>query len=234
MGASAPMTIHSIASANTSHTARNGSLAQAIRVLIIEQQVLFGNAVAHVVSEDRSIAIDRIVRSRDNVSARDSQIDVIVMDIDDTINDIEAAVAHLRTECPKARICAMSMYTRPDLMQRCLSAGVDGYIVKDSSLQELVAAIKSLAEGTSYVDPRVAANLLRAREVNRVPTSDSLSPRETDVLRLIAQGLSNRDIGQRLILSEKTVKNHISRIFSKLHFTARSQAAVHAIRQGLA
>lgn len=226
--------VHSSASANSFQSARSGSLAKVIRVLIVEQQVLFGNAVAHVVGEDRSIAIDRIVRSRENVSARDSHINVIVMDIDDSINEIEAAVAHLRAECPKARICAMSMYTRPDLMQRCLSAGVDGYIVKDSSLQELVAAIKSLAEGTSYVDPRVAANLLRVREVNRIPTSDSLSPRETDVLRLIAQGLSNRDIGLRLVLSEKTVKNHISRIFSKLHFTARSQAAVHAIRQGLA
>ena len=228
------MTIHSIASATATQAARSGSLAKSIRVLIIEQQILFGNAVAHVVSEDRGIVIDRIIRSRDKLTSRDSQVDVIVMDIDHNVNDIEASVEQIRMECPKSHICAISMYTAPDLMQRCLSAGVDGYIVKDSSLQELVAAIKSLAEGDSYVDPRVAANLLRVREINRPQTSDALSPRETDVLRLIAQGLSNRDIGHRLVLSEKTVKNHISRIFSKLHFTARSQAAVHAIRHGLA
>ena len=125
------------------------------------------------------------------------------------------------------------MHTQPDLLQHCLSAGADAYIVKDSSLQELLTAITTLGEGSSYVDPRVAADLLR-RGADQPSGTTNLSPREMDIIRLIAQGMSNRDIGRRLILSEKTVKNHVSHIFSKLHFTTRSQAAVHAVRNGMA
>ena len=205
-----------------------------IRVFIIEQQLLFGKAVAKVVSDDRCIAVTGIARDRSCRDVKDGQADVIILDVDHDVNDIENGIEDLRKLCPSSKICAMSMYLQPELMQRCLSAGVDGYIVKDTSLQELIAAIKTLAEGSSYVDPRVAAMLLRTRSTPQIPYNAELSPRETDIIRLIAKGLSNRDIGARLILSEKTVKNHISRIFSKLNFTARSQAAVHAIRNGLA
>ncbi|HEV3153373.1 MAG TPA: response regulator transcription factor [Candidatus Baltobacteraceae bacterium] len=207
---------------------------QPVRIFIVEQQLLFGKAVAQVVSEDRNIVVAGIARNRESMDVKDGQVDVIIVDVDNDIDEIEIGVEHFRNVCPSAKICAISMYLQPELMQRCLSAGVDGYIVKDTSLQELIAAIKTLAEGTSYVDPRVAATLLRGRTHNQIPYNGELSPRETDIIRLIAQGLSNRDIGQRLVLSEKTVKNHVSRIFSKLHFTARSQAAVHAIRNGLA
>ena len=207
---------------------------QPVRIFIIEQQLLFGKAVAQVLSEDKNIFVAGIARNRETMDLKDGQVDVIIIDVDNDIDEIEIGVEHLRTTCPSAKICAISTYLQPELMQRCLSAGVDGYIVKDTSLQELIAAIKTLAEGTSYVDPRVAATLLRGRTHSQIPYNGELSPRETDIIRLIAQGLSNRDIGQRLVLSEKTVKNHVSRIFSKLHFTARSQAAVHAIRNGLA
>src|SRR5579872_1068728 len=168
-----------------------------IRVFIIEQQLLFGKAVAKVVGDDRSIDVTGIARDRESFGLQDGQVDVIIVDVDHDLNDIEAAVEQLRTCCSSAKICTMSMYLQPELMQRCLSAGVDGYIVKDTSLQELIAAIKTLAEGSSYVDPRVAASLLRTRSTPHVPYSAELSPRETDIIRLIAKGLSNRDIGQR-------------------------------------
>jgi DNA-binding NarL/FixJ family response regulator len=91
-----------------------------------------------------------------------------------------------------------------------------------------------VADGETYVDPRVAGGLLRRRSLsNGRPDVDELSVRETEVIRLIAEGLSNKEISGRLSLSEKTVKNHISRIFSKLHIYTRAQAAVHAIRTGL-
>jgi DNA-binding NarL/FixJ family response regulator len=205
-----------------------------LRVFIIENQALFGKAIAQVLSADAEILVVGQAQDRESVKFQDVNPDVILLDIDGNTSDIDAAVEDCRTRCPSARICLLSMYPQPDLMQRCLYAGADGYVVKDSSLQELLAAIKTIGEGSSYVDPRVAATLLRRRMPAHMPYTNQLSPRETDIIRLIAQGLSNRDIGQRLVLSEKTVKNHVSRIFSKLHFTARSQAAVHAIRNGLA
>lgn len=205
-----------------------------LRVFIIEKQALFGKAIAQVLSTDPDITIAGFAQDRDSVRFENGNPDVILLDIDDNTMEIDNAVDDCHKRCPTASICLLSMYPQPDVMQRCLSAGADGYVVKDSSLQELVAAIKTIGDGSSYVDPRVAATLLRRRAATHLPYTNQLSPRETDIIRLIAQGLSNRDIGQRLVLSEKTVKNHVSRIFSKLHFTARSQAAVHAIRNGLA
>ena len=119
-------------------------------------------------------------------------------------------------------------------MQRCLAAGADGFVVKDTSVSELTSAIKLLAEGTPYVDPRVAGGVLRRRAMHQEISLNELSNRETEIVRLIAQGLSNRDIGANLLLSEKTIKNHISRIFEKLQVSARTGVAVYAIRKGIA
>jgi DNA-binding NarL/FixJ family response regulator len=207
-----------------------GNTSGPLRVLIIEKQLLFAKAVAQVLSADPDVKVVGIAAGRDTASLN-KDIDVVIVDID--TEEIDDVVEHFKDRSPHTRICALSRHTQGELMQHCLSAGADAYIVKDSSLQELLSAIKTLGEGSSYVDPRVAASLLRRRAPSHRPTSE-LSPREIEIIRLIAQGLSNRDIGKRLVLSEKTIKNHVSHIFAKIHCTARSQAAVHAIRIGLA
>jgi DNA-binding NarL/FixJ family response regulator len=209
-------------------------LSPPISIYILEQQLLFGKAIAQILSSDPDIVIAGIARSRKDARLAGNQVSVIIIDIDNETSDIDSLVEFCRAECPAARVCLLSLHLQPELMQRCLAAGADGYIVKDMSIPELITAVKTIAEGAGYVDPRVAASLLRRRTVTPVPYTSQLSPREADIIRLIAQGLSNREIGERLVLSEKTVKNHVSRIFSKLNFTARSQAAVHAIRNGLA
>lgn len=208
------------------------AVTKPLRVCIVEKQLLFGKAVAQALSSEPDVRVIGIAADRESALMNREQVDVVVIDID--TDDIDDIVEYYHEHLPTARICALSMQTQPELLQHCLSAGADAYIVKDSSLQELITAIKALGEGSSYVDPRVAATLLRRRNSSNRANANQLSPRETDIIRLIAQGLSNRDIGRRLILSEKTVKNHVSHIFSKLHFTTRSQAAVHAIRNGLA
>jgi DNA-binding NarL/FixJ family response regulator len=207
--------------------------ATPLRVCIVEKQLLFGKAMAHALAADSNIAIVGLAADGEAALLLTEQPDVIVMDVDN-VNDVAEAIACFRSRFPTIRVCALSMHSRPDLLQHCLSAGADAYIVKDSSLQELAAAIVTLGEGSSYVDPRVAGDLLRRRVSSQRTSTSALSPREMDIIRLIAQGMSNRDIGQRLVLSEKTVKNHVSHILSKLNFTTRSQAAVHAVRNGLA
>ena len=205
------------------------SATGALRVLIIEKQMLFAKAIAQVLSSDADIKVVGIAASRETaLLAKD--LDVVVIDID--TEEIDDVIEQFKSRSPETRVCALSAHTQGELMQHCLAAGADAYIVKDSSLQELVAAIKTLGEGKSYVDPRVAASLLRRRGPAKRMTNE-LSPREREIIRLIAQGLSNRDIGRRLVLSEKTIKNHVSRIFSKFNCTARTQAAVYALRSGL-
>ncbi|MEO9263458.1 MAG: response regulator transcription factor [Candidatus Baltobacteraceae bacterium] len=202
-------------------------------VYIVDKQLLFGRAVAQALSTDPDIRVVGISAEREIPGPGKERVDVVVIDIDD-VERIDDVVELFKARFPGTHICALSMHAQPELLQHCLSAGADAYIVKDSSLQELATAIKTLGAGGSYVDPRVAATYFSRRIPSNHLSASQLSPRETDIIRLIAQGLSNRDIGRRLILSEKTVKNHVSHIFSKLHLTARSQAAVHAIRKGLA
>lgn len=217
-----------------SPTAQIGNQTK-VRLALIETQSLFADALCHVLQGDADIRVVSAVRSVSDLPAAPSEdVDVVMLDVDDYCNDVEEAFLTCALRFPHAKLTALSSFAHADVVQRCLAAQAHGYIVKDSSLSELGAAIRSIAAGRPYVDPRVAGAILCRRAANAEPSMDELSGRETEIVRLIAQGLSNRDIGTRLVLSEKTVKNHISRIFDKLHITARTQAAVYAIRTGIA
>jgi two-component system, NarL family, response regulator LiaR len=206
-----------------------------IKTVLIETQSLFADALTHVLSGDPDVHIASAIKSIDEIPVGGlNDVDLVLIDIDDYCADVEQAFSTCQQRFKNAKLCALSSFARADVMQRCLAAHADGYIIKDTSIAQLAAAIKAVAAGTPYVDPRVAGDVLRRRALNYEITADELSGRETEIVRLIAQGLSNRDIGERLLLSEKTVKNHISRIFDKLHITARTQAAVYAIRTGIA
>jgi DNA-binding NarL/FixJ family response regulator len=144
------------------------------------------------------------------------------------------AIGMCRLACPRARIGVLSEHLSSEAMQRVLSAGADGYIIKDITPDELLAAVKSMAGGNLYVDPRLVGLILRKHAGIGRRDPNELSPRESDIVRLIAAGLSNREISDRLSLSDKTVKNHISHIFAKLNVTARTQVVIYAMRSGLA
>jgi DNA-binding NarL/FixJ family response regulator len=202
-----------------------------VRVYLIERQSLLGDAVAALIGLDPDIFVAGTAVSLNDASLENGDIEVILVDADD-VDDVTESVDHFRARCPSARVCFLSASLEPQRMQQCLTAGADGYIVKDASSQELVEAIKTIAAGGRYVHPRVKRMPSRLAQADP-PYEVKLSRRETEIMRLIAQGLSNRDIGARLLVSEKTVQSHISRIFSKLQFTTRSQVAIHAVRNGL-
>jgi len=205
-----------------------------LRVVIIESQVLFAKALAAIFAEDAGFEVisDHRVPDAGNLAA--ARPHVIVIDVDGQPTDVAGTLRTCTEAVPDVRVCVLSMNLSSEMMQRCLSNGAEAYIVKDISPPELLRAIKTVADGQSYVDPRVAGGLLRRRSLNAgKPDIMELSAREAEVLKLIAEGLANKQISARLHLSEKTVKNHVSRIFSKLNISARTQAAVHAIRAGI-
>ncbi len=205
-----------------------------IRLYIIEGQVLFAKALCQVFSQDRALEVVGDAQSIEDTAIAKARPDVIVLDLDGAQNGLVELLEHARAAAPNSRICALTMRPTPEIMQRCLSAGADGYIIKDVTPPEFINAVKLVASGETYVDPRVAGGWLRRRSNgSRRADLNELSARETEVIRLIAEGLSNKEISARLNLSEKTIKNHISRIFSKLNIYARTQAAVHAIKLGL-
>jgi DNA-binding NarL/FixJ family response regulator len=204
-----------------------------LRAYVVEGQVLFGKALCQVFSMEPDL---EIVGDADAVSAAaiaHARPDLILLDLDGNSVELNEALATCRAAAPEARICVLSMRVQPEVTQRCLSAGADGYIIKDVTPAELIRAVRMVASGETYVDPRVAGGMLRRRMGSGRHDLNELSTREMEVIRLIAEGLSNKEISARLSLSEKTIKNHISRIFSKLAICARSQAAVHAAKLGL-
>jgi DNA-binding NarL/FixJ family response regulator len=205
-----------------------------LRVAVIESQVLFAKALSGIFADDGAFVVVGDYRTPSE-ALRTTNPELIVLDLDGQGADVAQTIGTCTSASPGARVCVLSMHLSPEMMQRCLSHGAEAYIVKDVSPAELVRAVKTVAEGQSYVDPRVAGGLLRRRSLNGgKPDITELSAREGEVLKLIAEGLANKQISARLHLSEKTVKNHVSRIFSKLNITARTQAAVHAIRAGIA
>lgn len=207
-------------------------MPERVRVAVIEPQVLFRRALIQLLNAGEFFVIKE---SSDVETAAASKPDVILFDVDFHKGDPVEAIKYIREACPTAKICILSIQPQQDLLARSLLFGVEGYIVKDIAMEDLTRALLTIHEGNVYVDPSLAGNMLRRLNNHRLRNDPSdLSERETEVIRLIALGLSNRQISGKLYLSEKTVKNHISRIFSKINVTARTQAAIFALKTGIA
>jgi two-component system NarL family response regulator len=139
-------------------------------------------------------------------------------------------------EMPHIGIIFVTMSQEDEFVFRGLQAGGRGYILKDAGTETMLRAIRAVAHGESLLGPTIAQKALRqfsALPGKQAPLVDELTPRELEVLMLIAEGLCNKEIARELTISEKTVKNHINNIFSKLHLYDRTQAMLYAIRRGL-
>jgi len=213
---------------------RPATTADTIRLYVIEGQVLFAKALCQVFAAEKNIEVVGDAQTVDERAVTRAKPDIVILDLDGAGGGLVDGIERCRSSAPEARICALTMRPAPEVMHRCLAAGADAYLIKDIVPNEFIRAVKMVAGGDTYVDPRVAGGWLRRRSSSsRGADLNELSVRETEIIRLIAEGLSNKEISVRLNLSEKTIKNHISRIFSKLNIYARTQAAVHAIRLGL-
>jgi two-component system, NarL family, response regulator DegU len=216
--------------------APQASAATQVSVAVIEPQVLFRKIICDLLASDErfSIAVGG-KDSSDVETATASKPDVILFDVDFHKGDPLDAIKYMREKCPGAKICILSIQPQQDLLAKSLLFGVEGYLVKDIAMDDLARALLTIHAGNVYVDPSLAGNMLRRLNNRRLRNDPlELSERETEVIRLIALGFSNRQISNKLYLSEKTVKNHISHIFAKINVTARTQAAIYALKTGLA
>ena len=204
------------------------------RVLILEDQVLFGKAFGMMLAVDPTI---EIVGDAPRASAellRRTKPDIVLIDVDGSDLEVAAVASLIASINPSILMCALSQQATAAAAARCKDAGVHGFVVKDVSVHEFRRAIGIVAGGGTYVDPRVSSASAPAHRSQGSSRLIDLSIREGEVVRYIVAGLGNREIASKLSLSEKTVKNHVSRIFSKFDCTARTQVAVQAIRTGLA
>jgi len=167
---------------------------------------------------------------------RSLEPDVILMDlVMPRVNGIEAT-AEIKRDYPDARILVLTSFAEDDKVFPAIKAGASGYLLKDSWARELLQAIRDVHAGQPSMHPTIAHKLMRElqRPPDLPPTEEPLSERELDVLTLVARGLSNQEIADRLVLSERTVRTHVSNILAKLHLANRTQAALYALREGLA
>jgi len=167
--------------------------------------------------------------------AEESSPDVILMDLLMPGMDGIEATHQITSRQPKTRILVLTSFAADNKVFPAIKAGAAGYLLKDSSPDELVRAIRQVHRGEPSLHPTIARRLLQeiSRPVELQPAPEALTAREMEVLRLLAQGLSNQEIADRIAVSEPTVRAHVSRILGKLHVTSRTQAALYAVREGL-
>ena len=162
---------------------------------------------------------------------RELEPDVVLMDLLMPVMDGIAATEAIRREWPEVEVIALTSVLEDSAIYGAMRAGAIGYLLKDTGADELCRAIKAAAAGQVQMSPPVAARLLR--EVAAPPQPEPLTERETEVLRQLAQGKSNKEVAAALVIAEKTVRTHVSNILAKLGVTSRTQAVLHAVRSGL-
>jgi two-component system NarL family response regulator len=213
-----------------------------IRVMLVDDHALFRTGLVRLLGDYPDLEVVGEAGSADEAvqQAEVLRPDVILMDIDMPEHDGISAAARITAMLQETRIIMLTMFARNDYLLRAIRAGAHGYVLKDASAEELLGAIHLVAHGGVVVTSRLARQILAEfrgpeTETKQPQAEDEahLSPREAEVLALIAAGETTRSIADQLYLSEHTVKRHTSSIFRKLHIRHRSQAAYEAIRRGL-
>jgi DNA-binding NarL/FixJ family response regulator len=218
---------------------RGMTMARTITVLLADDHVLFRQALRHLLDLEPDIEV--IAEAGDGASALaladEFRPDVALLDISMPAMDGIAATTRLREEHPEIGIIILTMFAEDAHVIRAIRAGANGYLLKNTESSRVVDAIRAVARGQSILEPQLVSKLLdefRKMSDSRGPTNIAgLTERELDLLRLVAQGLSNKEIASNLELAESTVKNRLSVLFEKLEVKDRTQAAIYAMSHGL-
>ena len=165
-----------------------------------------------------------------------SKPDVVLMDLVMPEMDGIEAIRQIKSQHPEIAILVLTTFAGEDKVFPAIKAGASGYQLKDSDPEELVTAIRQVYRGEPALHPLIARKVLQelSRPIEGPPTPDPLTPREEEILKLVAKGLENPEIADQLVISEATVRTHVSNIMSKLHLASRTQVALYALREGLA
>jgi NarL family two-component system response regulator LiaR len=211
-----------------------------IHILITDDQAIVRKGIRALLATESGLEV--IGEAQSGAEAVDLSArlrpDVILMDLMMPEMDGIEAIKRITAGESTARILVLTSFATDDKVFPAIKAGALGYLLKDSTPEELVQAIRQVHRGESSLHPAIARKVLqelsRPPEPEKKPTSDPLTEREVEVLRLVARGFNNQAIAEQLVISEATVRTHVSNILSKLHLASRTQAALYALQQGLA
>ena len=205
------------------------------RILIVDDHTLVRDGLTTILSRQPDFEI--VGEASDGLEAvevaRSLHPDVILMDLRmPNMSGVEA-MRIIGDESPDIKIIVLTTFDTDEYIFDAVQAGAKGYLLKDTSREELFAAVRAVCRGESQIEPGVAARLItRLQELSR-PDPDSLSDREIEVLELVARGSPNKQIAEELLISESTVKTHIANIFSKVNVRHRTQAVTQALQKGI-
>jgi NarL family two-component system response regulator LiaR len=203
--------------------------------MIVDDHAVVRIGLREILSSEPDI--DVVGEAADGISAvtqaQTLRPDVLVLDlVMPGLHGIQV-IEQLRVAAPQVRILVLTMFSTDERIFPSLQAGAHGFLLKESAPAELIQGIRDVVAGKSPLHPAVARRIRERYSQPPAPTSEKLTARETDVLALVAQGLSDKAIASRLALSNRSVRSHVSRILEKLHLTSRTQATLYALRTGL-
>jgi NarL family two-component system response regulator LiaR len=213
-------------------------MAENIRVLIVDDHAVVREGQRALIATEPGMEL--VGEGADGIEAiqltKSLKPDVILIDLlMPRMGGIEA-IEKIKAENSKVNILVLTSFAEDEKVFSAIKAGALGYLLKDATPQELLAAIRQVYRGEPSMDSAIANKLMRElqRSSDLPLTEEPLTVREVDVLKLVAQGLTNQDIAEKLVISERTVRTHVSHILDKLHLANRTQAALYALREGLA
>ncbi|MBZ0270038.1 response regulator transcription factor [bacterium] len=211
---------------------------EVIRVLVVDDHTVVREGLRALLDTESDIEVVGQARDGHEAVALAAKLnpDVILMDLVMPEMDGVEAIRRIRARDGEARILVLTSFGSDNKLFPAVKAGALGYLIKDTQPKQLLLAVREAAVGQSALDPTVARRLLReiSSERETLAPSDQLSVREKEVLRCLAAGLSNERIGGKLFISEATVRTHVSHILTKLNLDNRTQAALYALRVGIA
>jgi len=212
--------------------------SETIRVLVVDDHTIIRKGIRAVLDLVPDIDLVGEAENGNQAITLDLELapDVVLMDLMMPEMDGITCIKQIRKKRPKARILVLTNFAGEDMIFPAIKAGAMGYHLKDSSPEAMIDAIRQVNQGVASLHPSIAKRVLEEfRDSDKQKLSEEpLTQRELEILRLIAQGLENKEIAEQLVISEATVRTHVSNILGKLHLASRTQAALYALREGLA
>jgi NarL family two-component system response regulator LiaR len=208
-----------------------------IRILVVDDQTVVREGLVAILANYPEVEV--VGQAADGVQAleiiKQAKPNVVLLDLQMPGLDGLATIPRIKEIAPSTRILVVTSFADSDKVYQAIKSGALGYILKDATREQLVQAIRDVAQGRASLQPSIAVKLIQ--EINHPSesnyTEDPLTKRELDTLRLIARGLSNQEIAAELVVNERTIAKYVSSILDKLHLANRTQAALYALREGI-
>jgi two-component system, NarL family, response regulator LiaR len=209
-----------------------------IRILVVDDESVVRDGVVAILSFQTDMKV--VGEAEDGLKAlelaKQTKPDVVLLDMHmPKLNGLEA-IPKLKEISPKSRILVLTSFAESDRVYQTIKAGALGFLLKDATRVQLLQAIRDVANGQASIQPAIAMKVINEIDhpAELMYTADPLTPRELETLKLIARGLSNQEIAVSLVVHERTVAKYVSSVLEKLHLANRTQAALYAVREGLA